>query len=435
MLLSPKILVLVASSLLCAFAQNGKGDKDSDPPEKVKNRLGTYLDGFDGCDKVQKAQINEAHADFRKISNTDGVKNKINFNSGAACEYLGPPGFNEDQQTQIQAVFANAATVYPGSIFNPFQHAIRARCDDPMKRCPCGTGTLIAYSRNQDADNPNKLMINFCLRFFEKRSLEEAIRHGSNSPRTTKFDISSYDNRCAYFLITAVYMTKSDVCVAATMFHELLHLDLVADSGADGPNPPILDLTIQYKSQNSDKGKDEIDHNVAYGPMRAKLLARYEPYYPDEHNTAENLVMFALATYLIGPPWHDPGGGVAYSVAENGDLRLETSLLEPAPQCEERTDGVQAKSIIEISALHPDSAYSKEYDSRSSMPREIRWITSAIEMNERANDVIIVAKDYKITDRGDRFYLDMTFKDTCTGSTAISLGENANEKRAYCKAR
>jgi len=35
------------------------------------------------------------------------------------------------QQKQIQAVFANSATVYPGSFFNPFRWYIRVRCDDP----------------------------------------------------------------------------------------------------------------------------------------------------------------------------------------------------------------------------------------------------------------------------------------------------------------
>src|SRR2546423_909733 len=59
----------------------------------------------------------------------------IDWNSAAALEYLGPAAFNKNQQKQIQVVFANAATVYPGSFFNPFTWYIRVRCDDPFKRC------------------------------------------------------------------------------------------------------------------------------------------------------------------------------------------------------------------------------------------------------------------------------------------------------------
>src|SRR5256885_4292724 len=59
----------------------------------------------------------------------------VDWNSAAALEYLGPAAFNKNQQKQIQVVFANAATVYPGSFFNPFTWYIRVRCDDPFKRC------------------------------------------------------------------------------------------------------------------------------------------------------------------------------------------------------------------------------------------------------------------------------------------------------------
>lgn len=86
---------------------------------------------------------------------------------------------NKDQQKQIQAVFANVATVYDGWAPRPFANWILVRCDDPRKRCKskCSKtegvedeegGAMRAYS-----SNPSKLypkaewpMINFCPPFF-----------------------------------------------------------------------------------------------------------------------------------------------------------------------------------------------------------------------------------------------------------------------------
>ena len=52
----------------------------------------------------------------------------------AELEYLGPPGRNQPQQAQIQALYANIATVIY-SYKNSFQHYLRVRCDDPNKSC------------------------------------------------------------------------------------------------------------------------------------------------------------------------------------------------------------------------------------------------------------------------------------------------------------
>jgi len=123
------------------------------------------------------------------------VKSDIDFNSAAALEYLGPPGLNIDQRSQIQAVFANAATVYPGSILNPFKLYIRVRCNDPFERCPCGTGTLTAYARNKDPEDSRYPFVNFCPRFFNIRSLKAAIAFGSGQAGLDKFILDKYANR------------------------------------------------------------------------------------------------------------------------------------------------------------------------------------------------------------------------------------------------
>jgi hypothetical protein len=60
------------------------------------------------------------------------------------------------------------------------------------------------------------------------------------------------------------------------MFHELLHLDHVADSFSGSPNPVVDDMTIAY-SVRSEKGGLLKYEERAYGPMHAKLLARFLP--------------------------------------------------------------------------------------------------------------------------------------------------------------
>lgn len=111
------------------------------PPEAsgsvaVQNKVGTYLWSYDGCRDIPgaKDKINGAYYDSWKIAKTAGVLSDIDWNSAAALEYLGAPGLNKDAQPQIQAVFANMATIIYSNI-NPFQHYIRVRCDDPLKKC------------------------------------------------------------------------------------------------------------------------------------------------------------------------------------------------------------------------------------------------------------------------------------------------------------
>jgi hypothetical protein len=197
-------------------------------------------------------------------------------------------------QPGIQAVFANAATVYPGS-FNPFQWYIVVRCDDPFKRChnddddkdPCNpnpgpnppqpkpaTSSLNAYSKNKDPDHPNGSgMINFCKRYFKKPSLETAIRTGRILGKNDHLYLASYLNQGNEVNPDDFTRWHS---VAETMFHEMMHLDHVANSGEGNPNPGIEDLSIEYTLRRK-KEPPFTDQSRAYGPTRAKLMARFEP--------------------------------------------------------------------------------------------------------------------------------------------------------------
>jgi len=102
----------------------------------AQNKVGTFLYDYTGCKDFPgvKDKIDGAYYDSWVIANTAGVNSDIDWNSAAALEFLGAPGLNKDAQPQIQAVFANMATMIY-SYKNPFQHYIKVRCDDPRKRC------------------------------------------------------------------------------------------------------------------------------------------------------------------------------------------------------------------------------------------------------------------------------------------------------------
>ena len=91
------------------------------------------------CSFPDKAKelIDEGYYDSWLIAKSAGVASDIDWNSAAALEYLGPPGDNKNQRTQIQNVLANIATMYYGSYgYTPFHHYIKVRCDDPAGLCP-----------------------------------------------------------------------------------------------------------------------------------------------------------------------------------------------------------------------------------------------------------------------------------------------------------
>jgi hypothetical protein len=81
------------------------------------------------------------------------------------------------------------------------------------------------------------------------------------------------------------------------MLHEMLHLDLVADSVNSSPNPQVRDLTIKFHFDG--KTREE----SVYGPGLAKILARYLPFTGPKtgyfvQRSDDNLVYFALAKYV-----------------------------------------------------------------------------------------------------------------------------------------
>lgn len=228
----------------------------------TKRKLTVYSSG---CSLGEKAAIRQAYKDANKLVNQDGVKSNIDWDSLVAQDFLGPSIFNPAQRQQIQAVFANMATVSDGSFLNPFKWSIRVRCKEPegFNRCtappwdPCRPrparpweGHLIAYSWNQPGgyNNPE---IMFCPMYFTKPSLGDVM---SGTPSTNLHD----------------YLNTAE-----TFLHELMHCWLGSDSKMDSPNPRPDDLMVTVERRVN--GGLTWPSFPAYGPALTKLLARYAP--------------------------------------------------------------------------------------------------------------------------------------------------------------
>ncbi|KAI0965230.1 hypothetical protein F4678DRAFT_467779 [Xylaria arbuscula] len=271
----------------------------------IQNWYGTSLFGWNGCkdkDPTWKQKIIEAYSDANKLIDYDEIKGRIDFNSAAALEYLGPSGLNKYQQGSIQAIFANMATVKEGSsLYTP--NLIRNLClpdvDEPDEPPPCPevaaqgdeqNAETIAYARNPFENGNDKFSeINFCRSYFGFRNLGNALAYGSgHSNPIDKSYLDRYESRADIFL------------------HELFHLDLAAATSQNGDrnNPRIRDLLIKFEiGSGRNKGKNSVWTRV-YGPRLAKILARFQPYRPDQQlgefirQSADSLTMVALATYV-----------------------------------------------------------------------------------------------------------------------------------------
>lgn len=123
-------------------------------------------------------------------------------------------------------------------------------------------------------------MVKFCKRFFEqKRSLTNAYAFGSSQPGAAKFDISNYANRG---MSQELFRPLTDELKAETMFRELLHLDLVADSAGSNPNPVVDDMTVgtHFAHRPAKISSERLQHTVPLapnsllGPSRIEAISR-----------------------------------------------------------------------------------------------------------------------------------------------------------------
>lgn len=142
-------LITVFFALQCILARDVM-TPSTEPPDflgeatpfnlspRFKGATSAFLYGYYGCEDFigakAKDQIDEAYYEAAIVASAPGVAYDINFNTAAALDYLGAPGYNFDKQPEIQAVLTNAAEIL-FTFRNVSQQYIKIRCDDPAKKC------------------------------------------------------------------------------------------------------------------------------------------------------------------------------------------------------------------------------------------------------------------------------------------------------------
>lgn len=78
--------------------------------------LATRLIGFDGCTTAEKVAITSGWQQSWELINhvSTVAQNGTDFNEAASVEFLGPPAFNQQEQSDFKAVFKQLSTIQPG---------------------------------------------------------------------------------------------------------------------------------------------------------------------------------------------------------------------------------------------------------------------------------------------------------------------------------
>jgi hypothetical protein len=149
---------------------------------------------------------------------------------------------------------------------------------------------------------------------------------------------------------------------ADIFLHELIHLDLAADSVNDSPNPKVYDIKIRYNYNDKPGNSGWVK---AYGPKLAKILARFQPISPSSKQTGyfvqrndDNLVYFALSNYVATKIGTYPYAPVIY------DKIRDAPMLPPArssvdPYILFTANGDNAPSFDNITSFGPEAEYNK----------------------------------------------------------------------------
>jgi hypothetical protein len=166
------------------------------PSSCQDEQIGTMsvnLIGFNGCSDKQKKTITSAWEDAVKMG--QALRDtKVDWNSAAAIDYLGPSKYNHEFQGQFQKVLERPADFGQGSRFwepSFFKWQFQVRCDDFAKECKQngaaaatenykGSLTGGRPKSNDDRANADFTVITFCDLFFRLSSLSELVKKTSS---------------------------------------------------------------------------------------------------------------------------------------------------------------------------------------------------------------------------------------------------------------
>ncbi|KAH6692690.1 hypothetical protein F5X68DRAFT_201409 [Plectosphaerella plurivora] len=252
-----------------------------------------------GCNRHD--EIQRAWDDAIKIVST---VRKIDYNSGSAFHYLGPPIWNRNYTSNIQAIFDNTKTFGQGwkIVPAPWKVAVNIDCNaDPASteevdvRCKSNIGgkTRKAYTWNtefpdgtgdQNYQHPNATMNLFlCNSFFEDLDLDDRVNAGKEIQDIfIKYDLRSYYNR------------------AYTILHEMMHANRITYA-ANGDRP-VHDLVMPVKTyvDYDEDGPEGTILMAVQGALNAKIFARTDcpDIAADITLNADNYALYALGKYV-----------------------------------------------------------------------------------------------------------------------------------------
>ncbi|THC89832.1 hypothetical protein EYZ11_010716 [Aspergillus tanneri] len=324
--------------------------------------LATRLFGFDGCTDAQEKAITSGWQQSWKIMNHmyQVAKKGIDFNEAAAVEFLGPPAYNQQEQSDFIAAFKQLSTIQPGW-GGWFAWKLAVRCDDFKYMCPCNIETgVIAYTVQKDPKHQEP-SISFCPKYFNLPTLDSKIKEWANKETNIPSDYADMDN---------YYPNQG-----ATWIHELLHVDWASLKG----DPHITDLKVGY---NTIRGRKWFE---AYGPTYTKSLARLggaTGFWTLQN--ADSLTLYALAKYVqkqlgniyphlpLAPappigvelPLTNPG---VYTIYPNGtgELDSEINVWSPSDGICAAVDDVdtatKASSRVTVNGIPVESEYPSDY--------------------------------------------------------------------------
>jgi hypothetical protein len=250
------------------------------------------------------------------------------------------------------------------------------RCDDPQKLCQCsptGSSNTIAYTTNKDADS-GLARINFCPLYFLQPSLLEVIvdGHGERDPRK-KWSMETYQgNKGKNARLSNDIRAFAKKSIGRTWFHELMHIDWVAQARQYGVNQHVTDLTLLFNRQGGGQTRA-----AAYGSIFTKALGRYATATGAwVIQNADNLALFALAKVMqneLGAYPHYPivyrppdGAPERFLFEVDSSWKVTFNDTDPLPSgsgstCDSNEDADNPPVSLTVDTWAPDSAYPAEW--------------------------------------------------------------------------
>ncbi|MCJ1402570.1 hypothetical protein MMC11_005790 [Xylographa trunciseda] len=442
-------------SLHAVVSQTVTGDPSSpsDPPAypsdtdpSTANFQGTRLFGWDACASSERTIISNAYYDMSVIAQTSGVYSGIDWDQAAALEFLGPSiggdAVTTERRTQIQNVLQQVQQLYPTFPVTPIRPSlwIHVRCSggtgtgDPNDICrdvkptqpTCWNGQapanteddvqLQAYS-DPEGDKNGYSQITFCNKFFDARTLSEAITYGKMQGGSEKYNLQNYDNRARIF------------------YHEATHLDYFMNAP---PNAQTSDWLVTIKTGR------KFDDYEAYGAYYTKVLAKYngKGYYTQR--SSDNLAFFALAKYVqsqigsypqfpvaIQRPYRAPrlpktkavveydiiDGIAVFDDGEETALDIDPEYNFDVPGCPDRHGSYPTATNLTIDDVVDSTSYPSSYNLQADA-----WAANYLSFDPLINLTLrilplgdSITNGYQSTD-GNGYRLDLLYNLTLTDS-------------------